>query len=202
MLPDGYHDVPPGKVAAVVTHLEMTEHPAPGTAAPSAQPPGVDARLVEHPHPDPDWYRALFRRVGGQDWLWFSRLGMTDAALNAITHDPAVRVFSVELGGEDAGLLELDFRQKGECELAYFGLAPQVIGKGAGRWLMDHAIHLAWAAPIRRFHVHTCTLDSPQALGFYIRSGFRPYRRQVEIADDPRLTGHLPPEAAPQVPKL
>jgi hypothetical protein len=27
-LPDGYFDVPSGKIAAVVTHLEMTERPA------------------------------------------------------------------------------------------------------------------------------------------------------------------------------
>ena len=28
ILPDGYSDVPAGKIAAVVTHLEMTERPA------------------------------------------------------------------------------------------------------------------------------------------------------------------------------
>ena len=27
ILPDGYSDVPAGKIAAVVTHLEMTERP-------------------------------------------------------------------------------------------------------------------------------------------------------------------------------
>jgi len=28
ILPDGYSDVPAGKIAAIVTHLEMTSHPA------------------------------------------------------------------------------------------------------------------------------------------------------------------------------
>jgi hypothetical protein len=28
LLPDGHSDVPAGKIAAVVTHLEMTERPA------------------------------------------------------------------------------------------------------------------------------------------------------------------------------
>ena len=27
ILPDGYSDIPSGKIAAVVTHLEMTERP-------------------------------------------------------------------------------------------------------------------------------------------------------------------------------
>lgn len=195
MLPDGFSDVPEGKLAAVVTHLQMFARPAPRDVA----PPNVD--LVAHADPDPDWYRALFTRVGC-DWLWFSRLGMDHAALTAILRDPRVAVFSVRREGQDLGLLELDFRAESDCELAYFGLAPELQGQGAGRWLMEEALTRAWAAPITRLHVHTCTLDSPAALGFYIRSGFTPYRRQVEVADDPRRTGQLPRGAAPQVPIL
>jgi hypothetical protein len=32
-------------------------------------------------------------------------------------------------------------------------------------------------------------MDHPNALGFYIRSGFVPFRRQIEVAPDPRLDG-------------
>jgi hypothetical protein len=71
-----------------------------------------------------------------------------------------------------------------------------------GAWL--RRLRLAhgegWARPIRRFWVHTCTLDHPDALAFYVRSGFTPYRQQIEIADDPRQTGALPRHAAPRVP--
>ena len=80
------------------------------------------------------------------------------------------------------------------------GWPPSVIGTGAGRMLMNHAIRLAWARPISRFHVHTCTLDHPAALSFYRRSGFAPVRQQIEIAHDPRLTGTLPREAGPHIP--
>jgi len=196
-LKDGFYDVPPGKVAAVVTHLEMRER-APLRPVPDSQ--GVTLRRVATP--GSDWYRSLFRRVGAEDWLWFSRLVMDEAALAAILRDPLVEVHALGSGGEDLGLLELDFRQEGECELAFFGLAAELIGGGVGRWLMNRAIALAWRPGITRFHVHTCTMDSPQALPFYIRSGFTPVRRQVEIADDPRLSGLLPESAAPQVPIL
>lgn len=196
MLRDGLHDVPPGKLAAVVTHLEMrSSAPLRGRLAPA----GVSLRRVREP--GIDWYRALYAEVG-RDWLWFSRLDMADDRLRSILHDPLVEVFAVEAAGRDAGLLELDFRQPGDCELAFFGLAAPLIGTGAGGWLMDQAITRAWSRPIERFHVHTCTLDHPGALEFYIRSGFVPVRRQVEIADDPRLTGRLPRAAAPQVPRL
>jgi GNAT superfamily N-acetyltransferase len=81
-------------------------------------------------------------------------------------------------------------------------LVPGFIGKGAGRLLMNEAIRRAFARPAQRFFVHTCTLDSPGALTFYMRSGFTPYRRAIEVADDPRLHGFLPREAAPHIPLL
>ena len=67
---------------------------------------------------------------------------------------------------------------------------------------MNHAIRTAWARPISRFHLHTCTLDSPQALSFYIRSGFAPFKRQVEVADDPRLIDLLEKDAGAHVPTI
>ena len=71
------------------------------------------------------------------------------------------------------GLLELDRREPPDIELAYFGVTPELTGQGAGRWLMHQAMTLAWRHRPRRFWVHTCTLDHPGALPFYIRSGFR-----------------------------
>jgi ribosomal protein S18 acetylase RimI-like enzyme len=50
--------------------------------------------------------------------------------------------------------------------------------------------------------VHTCTLDHPAAVGFYRRSGFRPYRRSVEIADDPRLAAGANRQAADWFPLI
>lgn len=195
MLSDGFHDIPPGKVAAVVTHLEMRSR-----AEYRDCPVPTGCRLIKVDRPGADWYTQLFRIVGASDWLWFSRLRMSDAALEDIIQDPKVHVYSLRRGDRDLGLLELDFRETGACELAYFGLAGALIGQGAGRFLMNEAMRLAWAQPIQRFHVHTCTLDSPQALGFYIRSGFTPVRQQIEIAPDPRLDGLIERDAAPQVP--
>ncbi|MDO7842567.1 GNAT family N-acetyltransferase [Sphingomonas immobilis] len=169
-----------------------------------ALPPIPDSplRLVRRERPDAEAYRALFRRVG-EPWLWFSRLVLDEATLLAIVHDPQVQVFAViDAAGEDAGMLELDFRHSGACELSYFGLAPGFEGKGNGRWLMAEALTRAWAAGITRVWVHTCSLDHPSALGFYRRHGFTPIGRAVETFADPRLHGVLPREAAPQVPLL
>lgn len=190
---DGFSTVPAGHIATVVTCLDMTTRP------PLRAEADGPWRLRRVQRPALDWYRALFRHVG-EDWLWFSRLRMEDGALAAILGDPAVEVFALESGGRDDGLLELDFRDGRSCELAFFGLGAALIGTGAGRWLMNRAIERAWARPIERFWVHTCTLDHPGALAFYRRSGFRPCRLEVEVAADPRLTGALPRSAAPHVP--
>ena len=195
MLTDGYHDVPLGKLAMVVTHLEMRE------AAPSRDVPAPEGVTLRALTPTLDWYRDIFRRVG-QDWLWFGRLTKTDAELQALLSDADTQFFTLTKDGRDEALLELKFTADGTCELAYFGLTPALIGSGAGRYLMNHAIRTAWARPISRFHLHTCTLDSPQALSFYIRSGFTPYKRQVEVADDPRLIDLLDKDAGAHVPTI
>ena len=196
MLPDGYSDIPAGKIAAVVTCLEMLS-----PAALRSEPNGHGFTLERVGKPGADWYRDVYRRVG-EPWLWFSRLRMPKATLEAIIRDPAVEIHALKAGGADEGLLELDFRREGECELAFFGVTLDLLGTGAGRFLMNRAIERAWVRPIRRFWVHTCTLDHPDALAFYLRSGFVPYKRQIEIAADPRLTGDAPKSAAPHVPLL
>jgi GNAT superfamily N-acetyltransferase len=193
-LPLGYSPVAAGHVANVVTCLEMT---APVPPRPAAG--GFELRAIDRQ--DLAAYRALFREVG-EDWLWFSRLVMPDGELAAILGDPRVELLALHAGGGRIGLLELDFRQVGVCELAFFGVAPQAIGSGAGRYLMNEAIGRAWARPIRRLWVHTCTFDHPNALAFYLRSGFTPFARMVEVAQDPRLSGHLPRRAAAHVPIL
>lgn len=195
-LPDGYIDVPAGKQAAVVTCLEMLARPEPRRERAAEN---WSLRRVENP--DLEWYRALYRRVG-QDWLWFSRLCMSDETLADILAAPGVEVYAFEVDGQPEGLLELDFRVKGECELAFFGLTATAQGTGAGRWLMNRALDRAWSQPIRRLWVHTCTFDHPDAVAFYRRSGFVAYKQQIEIADDPRLTGAMPRDAAPRFPVI
>lgn len=182
-------------MANVVTFLEMTAPPPPRPAG----APAPTLALHRWERPSVADYRALFRAVG-QDWMWVSRLIMPEDRLRAILDDPAVEVCALAEGGRNLGLLELDFRVAGECELAFFGVVGDAIGTGAGRFLMDAAIRHAWSRPIRRFWVHTCTFDHPGAVAFYIRSGFRPYAREVEVHEDPRLTGKMPRGAAPQIP--
>lgn len=196
---DGYYAVPPGKVATVVTYLEMTAPPA--DSEPEARP-DLSLRRVENP--EPAWFRDLYQRIG-YEWMWFSRLSHDDAALSALIRDPAVEIHALVREGRDEGLVELNRRDPANVELAFFGLTPAVLGQGAGRWLMPRVIELAFqegpsGARPARLWLHTCTLDHPKALGFYRRAGFRPFKRAVEIASDPRLQGLLPRDSGRHIP--
>jgi len=190
-----YEPVPPGHLAAVVTFLEMSRRP-PRSGLQSV------LRLRRTGQPSPDEYRRLFRLVG-TPWLWFSRLIMDDSELTQIIHDRNVELFVVEDElGRDVGMIELDFRTRGECELAFIGLVVELSGKGHGKWLLSEALRHSWRDDVKRVHVHTCSLDHPAALTTYRRAGFVPFRRAIERFPDPRLLGILPQDCAPQVPLI
>jgi hypothetical protein len=133
ILPDGYSDIPAGKIAAVVTHLEMTARASRRNDPPGA--PSAPWTLRKVDTPALHWYRDLHRRVG-EEWLWFSRARMNDAELAAVIHAPGVEVYALVVDGHDEGLLELDFREAGQCELVYFGVTAKLIGSGAARFVM------------------------------------------------------------------
>jgi GNAT superfamily N-acetyltransferase len=184
------------ELATIVTTLEMTRRP------PLRPLPASPLRLVRWERAEPGKYRTLFARAGGP-WLWYSRLAMADTALVAIIHDPQVQVHAVvDRAGVEIGLLELDFRHAGACELSYFGLVPELAGKGHGRWLMAEAMARAWGPGVARVWVHTCTLDHPSALNFYRAQGFVAVRRTIETFPDPRALGLLPEDSGPHVPYL
>jgi GNAT superfamily N-acetyltransferase len=186
----GLIELPPDQLGTVVTYLEMLEKPR-------LRPvPGSPLQMVRWRDVDPVKYRLLFRRVGAP-WLWYSRLLMDDPTLLAnVAEVHAV----VDRSGIEVGMIELDFRQEGECLIRFLGLIPELAGKGHGKWLFAQMLALAWRRGVARVHVNTCSLDHPAALPSYLKAGFEAYKRAFESFADPRLLGILPPDAAPQIP--
>lgn len=195
-LPIGYSSVPDGTIASIVYCLEMTAQPTLQVQPKGRAAPGVIRRWRS---PKCDAYRALFQKVG-EPYLWASRLMMTNQELEPILADPDVEIYRLWREKTVVGFMELDFRSRGACEITFLGLTPEAVGQGAGRTLIQSAVQAAWARPISRLWLHTCSLDHPKALQFYRKSGFEIYAQLVDIQQDPRVIGILPVDAAPHVP--
>ena len=190
----GAGPVPAGWLATVVTTLERGDEAVPAVASSGL---AVEAWRT----PELAEYRALFRLVGAP-WLWFSRLVESDERLARALADPRTRVFRIRDGAGIAGLLELFECARSSCELRYLGLSPDRLAQGHGRWLIAEALRLARSEGRTHTLVRTCTLDHPAALPAYRRAGFVATAREVQIFRDPRLTGVLPRDSAPQVPLI
>ncbi len=168
-----------------VTALEMFARPT----RPPAPTPMLKLALMRLDPPTVPFYRYLFNTVGGP-WNWYSRRFLDDAALAQIILHPKIEITVPYVGGVPAGYFELDRRKPGECEFGFFGLMPDFIGRGLGRWLLEKAVDAAWSAPdVGRVWVHTCNLDHPRALGLYQKVGFVPFKQFEEPMRDPRLVG-------------
>lgn len=196
-LSDGYHALPPGKLATVVTYLEMT---APSARPPVPTPAETSLVVVE------SWTVEAFKRLYveiGSEWLWSSRLLMSESELLDRLHRAGSVSYAPVRDGRRIGVLEMDYARQSDVEISFFGVRPEVVGTGVAQWLMDQALRLAWSRPeTRRVWLHTCHFDSPRALPFYMKMGFRPYARAVEVFDDARLIGRLDPAAGPHVPMI
>src|SRR5260370_29736357 len=91
------------------------------------------------------------------------------------------RVHVLMADGVPAGFAELDRRREGEIELVQFGLMPEFIGQGLGRYFLQWTIDRAWSYDPRRFWLHTCTLDHPAALPNYRKAGFEIYKEEMTV---------------------
>jgi GNAT superfamily N-acetyltransferase len=157
------------------TYLEMLARPE--RVVP---PPREGLAVVHAQRPTVADYRSLYDAVG-RDYDWTSRRKLSGAELAALLNDPRDEVHVLLVDGVPAGFAELDRRAEGEVELVQFGLMPEFIGQGLGRYFLQWAIDKAWSYNPVRFWLHTCTRDHPAALPNYLKAGFTVYK--VEVKD-------------------
>jgi GNAT superfamily N-acetyltransferase len=147
-----------------------------------AAAPGGDVRVERVRHCPAHFYRFLYSEVG-RTYHWVDRLGWSDTQIRAHLGAPGVSVWALYVEGAPGGYFELARQDEGAVEIAYFGLLPELIGRGLGRYLLTVAVERAWSEGARRVWLHTCTLDDPAALPNYLRRGFRPYKTEIYSID-------------------
>lgn len=164
------------EVPCTITYLEMAARPA---FPRPHMPTGATSALIAATKP-PAWFFLSLYDAVGHDYDWTDQHTRPRAEIEAFLHDPAVTLTTLMRAGWPHGFFVLDSRTSGLCELAYFGLAPQALGQGLGKFLLHTAVHMAWDRPgTELLTVNTCSLDHPRALPLYQRAGFKPVRRET-----------------------
>jgi GNAT superfamily N-acetyltransferase len=167
-------------VSVVRTYLELAARSDFRPVAAPPQRPRIE-RIEECPV---SLFRYLYAEVGRR-YHWRDRLAWTDEQIRARVRDPLVSLHLMSVGGAPAGYFELQRHDDGSIEIAYFGLLPEFLGRGLGKYLLGEAVATAWSAGALRIWLHTCTLDDPAALPNYQARGFRIVRTETYEADLP-----------------
>jgi ribosomal protein S18 acetylase RimI-like enzyme len=148
--------------------------------------------------PDVDAYLAAYHRVG-HPWLWADRLAGGRPAIERDLERPEQICWRIDRAGRLAGFCELILRASREAEILHCGLVSDARGHGLGKCLLTSALAGARAMGARRIWLHTCSEDSPAALGFYQAAGFRIVATRLEWVIDARRRGLLPATAGAAV---
>lgn len=162
------------ELSYTVTWLQMTARPSyPWPALPATHP----ATLL-HAEAPPVWYFLSLYDAVGRDYAWEDMHSEDPEKLRAWLAQPEVALYTLMMNGWPQGFFLLDATEDKVTDLAYFGLVPEAVGTGLGKYLLRTAIHTAWdRAGLERLTVNTCTLDHPRALQTYQAIGFAPVRR-------------------------
>jgi GNAT superfamily N-acetyltransferase len=148
----------------------------------TVSPPTAGLSVTHARKPTVAYYRFLYNTVG-KDYQWYSRGRLSDEALAATIQDPLNELHVLHVDGTPAGFAELDRRRQGEIELVQFGLMPEFIGRGLGKYFLQWTIDKAWSYQPRRFWLHTCSLDHPVALPNYLKARFVLYKQEMTRRD-------------------
>ncbi len=130
----------------------------------------------------PELGRFLYTAVG-RAWRWTDRLSWSYSKWLAHLERPEIETWIAYLDGVIAGYFELERQPEESVEIAYFGLLRQFMGRGIGGRLLSDAVERAFRASAQRVWLHTCSLDSPQAIENYRARGFVVFNEQTTLQE-------------------
>jgi GNAT superfamily N-acetyltransferase len=127
---------------------------------------------------EPEHYLYYYTKIG-LELNWLDRLLLPKEQLRKIINAPDVEIFVMKVDEMETGYVEFII-DKVFVELNYFGLFPECIGKGLGKYFLNWCIQKAWSYDPKWIQVNTCDLDHPNALPNYRKLGFKEYKTVIE----------------------
>jgi len=138
--------------------------------------PGTRFDLLPNPV-SVDEYRKYYYGVG-EKHFWLDRMVMPDEELFQKINADNIKVYVFYINNKPAGYIEFIVEEK-YVEILYFGIMPEFIGKGFGKYFLQWVIAKAWSYKPGWIQLNTCTLDHPNALGTYKKAGFTEIRKEI-----------------------
>ena len=129
--------------------------------------------------PDFQLNKFFYKQIG-KNHKWVDRLIWKDQNWNEYLIKKGVSTFILKKENELAGYFEQVFYdEKSDCEIAYFGILEEYIGKKLGGYLLSEAIKKSFEIGSKRVWVHTCSLDHKHALKNYLARGMKVFRNET-----------------------
>ena len=129
--------------------------------------------------PDFQVNKFFYKQIG-KSYRWIDRLVWDDAKWMSYTNNSNLETYILRENEDLIGFFELLFNPKAsKCEVAYFGILDQYIGKNYGKYLLTEALNLGFRKNTKKVWLHTCSLDHKHALKNYLGRGMKIFKSET-----------------------
>jgi len=137
----------------------------------------LNISLIEEP--DFQLNKFFYKEIGKKH-RWMDRLLWTEKNWIEYLNSLEVKTYVLKEDHNLAGYFEQIFHnEKNDCEIAYFGVLEEFIGKKYGGYLLSEAIKESFKLGAKRVWVHTCSLDHKHAIENYKSRGMKIFKSET-----------------------
>ena len=141
--------------------------------------PAINLNLNKIDPPDFQLNKFFYKEIGKKH-RWIDRLMWSDRNWSDYLNSSNVKTYVLKENEDLIGFFEqIFYKDKLECEIAYFGILEEYIGKKFGGYLLSEAIKKSFYTGSKRVWVHTCCLDHKHALKNYLSRGMKIYKSEI-----------------------
>tara|TARA_B100000965_G_scaffold24886_1_gene18691 strand:+ start:2924 stop:3430 length:507 start_codon:yes stop_codon:yes gene_type:complete len=135
---------------------------------------------IEKVNPPNFQLNKFFYKEIGKKHKWTDRLIWSDKKWIDYLENNNVNTYILKRDKDLIGYFEqIFYKDELECEIAYFGILEEYIGKQLGGYLLSEAIKISFKIGSKRIWVHTCSLDHKNALQNYLSRGMKIFKSEI-----------------------
>ena len=140
--------------------------------------PNLNLQLEKIVKPNIEINKFFYKNVG-KNHNWVDRLSWDNLKWISYLENNNVHTYILKSQKDFIGYFEaIQEQSTNSCEIAYFGILNEYIGKKFGGYFLSEAIKICFEIKSKRVWVHTCTLDHRNALQNYLKRGMKIFKEE------------------------